>query len=972
MPTKTSYATSTDSDYEPLGTFQGEVRMSLTVTPADITEANLERFSQETSAIDTEFSTSSNNFDGTVISQNSTFCGSSDRDSVNRDSITSLFVHRHKSVVSITPLTRRSLDLSFEDFEQFKEQQQVMIAQVDHCSSSEHGSDIYEGEVANLQKEDSLTISDDESDESDDSDPFNGTHSLSSLSPLSSLDERFSRRGSLMSLAAIPTSTFDDMCDRDIFDLPLEQTARQKIGSTRSAPARRSLNNRGKRSTFEYNKKTYSWELVNQLRSDTLQGFWEDLSSEMVHATPHLQDVLTSTLDVPVCNCHNKCSLAFCNKSGDLFFVCNTKTCKTVLFAKERPVTSTLDIGIFVPFGKSSMDRYTTLPNIMPWCGYIFTQKYLKDLFDRGEDADFPEGSYPAKDGDEYDLFLSYRGAAGRCPLWTALAARFHTGFAFAFLTLFCPILMGFLMLLHDPCDAGVPSWFLKIEEGDCKNLAEEDRAWFIFESYGALIALIILLFWYPLCFWTFPKFNVFFDKFCVHQSNCTLNTCGIGRLPLFLMKSKKLMCLFDEEWTTRLWCVWELAVYLKLRPNPEVEFVSISQRQLETYILGIVLFFTFIDRLISHIEDYDLTDDCGESDCIGPLDWIQSFFWLIVTVFFFFLAQKHFRAQEKLKTAIKTYDCRQAQVSKQEVKDTLLQYVEELFVSDVPNEDGLDTFNNVVKKSVPEHISLTGLRSWKCMSYMAAVLAATTMDITMCLDYIGYSAKRQGSMVELETPYHWNSATFHSMKDGDFDFTKILASLYAIFVVWPLSWFFLGALAKAFLLIQEKLRPKVTKVGYYCIVGVAFLLWFGLEMAFSVRASITVNILYNSVIALTGDTSTQYQIYYAPSYTRIMGDAWFSVTFDNSITRTILFWFFCIVPTFWFAWYVYEPLWSRRLRQAWWKKIYGWLLNNTSLSHKNNNQGDEKVYSNHSSVVVNIELEDLKNNLEQSKTFEV
>jgi len=47
-----------------------------------------------------------------------------------------------------------------------------------------------------------------------------------------------------------------------------------------------------------------------------------------------------------------------------------------------------------------------------------------------------------------------------------------------------------------------------------------------------------------------------------------------LARLPLFLKNSKRLYVLFDQEYTTRLWCVWELAIYMRLRENPKVEFI--------------------------------------------------------------------------------------------------------------------------------------------------------------------------------------------------------------------------------------------------------------------------------------------------------------------------------------------------------------------------------------------------------------
>ena len=62
-------------------------------------------------------------------------------------------------------------------------------------------------------------------------------------------------------------------------------------------------------------------------------------------------------------------------------------------------------------------------------------------------------------------------------------------------------------------------------------------------------------------------------------------------RLPLYLQNSQTLYCLFDEGWIHRLWCVWELAVYLRVCPNPRVVFSSISQRYVEVIAVSSALF---------------------------------------------------------------------------------------------------------------------------------------------------------------------------------------------------------------------------------------------------------------------------------------------------------------------------------------------------------------------------------------------
>ena len=92
-----------------------------------------------------------------------------------------------------------------------------------------------------------------------------------------------------------------------------------------------------------------------------------------------------------------------------------------------------------------------------------------------------------------------------------------------------------------------------------------------------------------------------------IHQSD-HVGRCpaGINRLPLYLSKSNTLYCLFDIEWVNRLWCVWELATYLRLRENPKVTFICISQRSCEI----IVVFVYFLQNALTTALSTTITID--------------------------------------------------------------------------------------------------------------------------------------------------------------------------------------------------------------------------------------------------------------------------------------------------------------------------------------------------------------------------
>ena len=86
-------------------------------------------------------------------------------------------------------------------------------------------------------------------------------------------------------------------------------------------------------------------------------------------------------------------------------------------FTQDRPATNDLDLGQFVPMGRSSIDRYTTIYHLTKWFGYSFSKRWWRSMLRQTSLAPFPEGSYQMEVGEKYDRFVSYRGGTGRIAL---------------------------------------------------------------------------------------------------------------------------------------------------------------------------------------------------------------------------------------------------------------------------------------------------------------------------------------------------------------------------------------------------------------------------------------------------------------------------------------------------------------------------------------------------------------------------
>ena len=77
----------------------------------------------------------------------------------------------------------------------------------------------------------------------------------------------------------------------------------------------------------------------------------------------------------------------------------------------------------------------------------------------------------------------------------------------------------------------------------------------------GLLTSLVILLFWRA-------KGSVFLDRVCIHQKDLRRKTEGVISIGAILKASHSILVIFDESYVDRLWCVFELAAFLKAHPD--------------------------------------------------------------------------------------------------------------------------------------------------------------------------------------------------------------------------------------------------------------------------------------------------------------------------------------------------------------------------------------------------------------------
>ena len=77
--------------------------------------------------------------------------------------------------------------------------------------------------------------------------------------------------------------------------------------------------------------------------------------------------------------------------------------------------------------------------------------------------------------------------------------------------------------------------------------------------STGFLVSTLTFILWKP-------RQAVFFDRICINQEDSQLKSSAIFSLAGILRNSKEMLVLWDPSWCDRLWCLFELAAFLKCK----------------------------------------------------------------------------------------------------------------------------------------------------------------------------------------------------------------------------------------------------------------------------------------------------------------------------------------------------------------------------------------------------------------------
>ena len=655
---------------------------------------------------------------------------------------------------------------------------------------------------------------------------------------------------------------------------------------------------------------------TDELGQMTLEEFWELVGGDGI--TPVDPEMATYCFgsdwrqQAHTCHCNETTTLTE-DPEGDMFWVCTNKSCTYVVLCMLKPAAdfeSAFDLGDLVAPGQADHDRFAVPATILQWFGRAFSLAFMNDLMGAklGE-KEWPKRSCKLEERAEYDAFLSYRGGTGRFWLWVTLCAHFNVTAMFIGLFVVVPCLVILVWCMFPEPMYYLSSGFFTLttyqkgntiyneefdERGDghpFHSIYPTERSWFLFLPYGLPVFAAMFWFWNPVATWFAKQPRIFFDKLCVHQSYNPTQIAGLLRMPLYLKNSAEVLAVFDAEYVKRLWCIFEIAVYLQLRKKPRVLFLNTSQKSLELITVSARL----LAAMLVIVVNRQTMKDNGNKPAKEFFLWFRLVYDVSMSCVQFFLGQRWFKDMITLRETMATYDVRDAELTDPADRMLLLRLINHYWGETETHEQGGDSpaaagftsvagtaptlpaartvettrnvtaglqkFNDNIRTQVRRILPVSGPRSWILFGYMASVVYYATAALYEYDNwayhriwddeyeiFVTGAAAHTGNMQARKELAMKNSAKYGTLQDfrelsmyfSDLNqgIATILSLSVRLFVIGPISLFMLGMLVRFLLWLQ-----KLSRLPYWASVIFALPVFLALECVFGVRPNIIHNL---------------------------------------------------------------------------------------------------------------------------------
>jgi hypothetical protein len=327
--------------------------------------------------------------------------------------------------------------------------------------------------------------------------------------------------------------------------------------------------------------------------------------------------------------------------------------------------------------------------------------------------------------------------------------------------------------------------------------------------------------------------------------------------------------CLFDSTYATRLWCVFEMAVFLKMRKTPNLIFSSMSQGVLQISVMVLIISFRALVDGIDALTNANIQLEEGDTQALQAKSNEESLTaykitsilcWsvnLICICIVFIFGRMHFQAVTELRQSLTNFDVSEAQIFVESDREFLLEILNDLFKDRNSQQEltdgtqtvleaepaqsqgignqGLQKLNELLRFHIPKQLPTRGLRSWKLFGYVAAVITFGYQDVVWFYDLWGWH--HPDAYIQFTKNARKNSF-YHEVWGKLYPFVNfwsVVGFVWQFFVLTPFSVFLLCAEVRFLVWLHKKSGwPNWTAYAVFLPILIVLESILGLRLLFT------------------------------------------------------------------------------------------------------------------------------------------
>lgn len=359
----------------------------------------------------------------------------------------------------------------------------------------------------------------------------------------------------------------------------------------------------------------------------------------------------------------------------------------------------------------------------------------------------FKTASKPLEPGADIDAFISYRWMMNRWLLFCSLLVHFNYVAAVC-ISLICTVVLLFA--------AGLISGYGGVRLLPFGDFIGSFEVWYFSAPCRLVLFLVFLAVWGQ----AFSRQKLFLDQNCISQPvvDPELTMASLRHLPHILSRCRKLLCVVDAEYFNRLWCLYEVAVYMKVRDIGHLDFVYCWQCVLFLAIFSCEALIRVVAFIIGVWWSLDAYDQQNILKFDHSLTYVVNAIMVVQWLTIYWVGRFYFRTAQEIRKQSREFDVRRAACGVEEDKPVILDFIREQFTEPEqekpsslkePEEDGvvaaadpLDVFNRAVRKLLKKH----------SFSRAAYVLPYGFVVVAYCMRWCGFISKfRQKTIISIE-----------------------------------------------------------------------------------------------------------------------------------------------------------------------------------------------------------------------------